>query len=94
MSFFRSRSDCLCTSFSCFLSLASSFSWKAWRAARICAARAAGSVVEASRGRTKPNALSKDVRELGDVAVSMDRKVSPLDLDCAMGEVSEVDDCE
>lgn len=90
-----SRSDCLCASFSCFRSLASSFSWKAWRAARICAARAAGSVDEVSRvGRTKPKALSKDVRELGEVADSMDRKVSPLDLDCAMGEVSEVDDWE
>lgn len=40
-----------------------------------------------------PKALSKEVRELGDV-VSKDLTVSPLDLDCAMGEVRETVDWE
>lgn len=57
------------------------------------AARDCASMGESRPGRMKPKALSKDVRELGEV-VSMDFTVSPRDLDCAMGEVSETVDCE
>jgi hypothetical protein len=73
--------------------LASSFSWKAWRAARIEAAREAASTGESRPPRMKPKALSKEVRELGEV-VSMDLRVSPRDLDCVTGDVRDTVDWE